>query len=113
MLCIPGDPESRTERVTTKSKKQAGVALKHDENERRGSSDSSSSVSTTETKRSNWVLNVLKAFKIKHLETIKDVALVGVDVVNISANKSPRQTDQVTARDSRIRPHCHRCRHLL
>ncbi|KAK5270764.1 hypothetical protein LTR96_004042 [Exophiala xenobiotica] len=80
MLCIPEDPESRTEKATIKSKKQATAVLKHDENEQRGSSDSSSSASTTEeTKWSNQVLNVLKAFNIKNLETIKDVALVGVE----------------------------------
>lgn len=76
MLCIPDSLDSRSDTAASRGASQPEPVAKRKDD---GSSDSRSSHSATETKRSHQVLDVLKAFNLRNLKTVKDVALVGVD----------------------------------
>ncbi|KIW96307.1 uncharacterized protein Z519_03376 [Cladophialophora bantiana CBS 173.52] len=79
LLCIPENPEDHSKAAGSKSVKESQPNKKPIIQERPRSSDSNSSSSTSETKRSDQILDVLKNFNLKNLRTVKDVALQQID----------------------------------
>ncbi|OAP58172.1 hypothetical protein AYL99_07262 [Fonsecaea erecta] len=79
MLCIPESSESNSKDVGNKSARESQPDKTPVVQERPRTSDSSSSRSTSETRRSDRILDVLKTFDLRNLRTIKDVALQQID----------------------------------
>ncbi|KIW24947.1 uncharacterized protein PV07_10625 [Cladophialophora immunda] len=79
MLCIPESSESNSKDVGSRSARESRPDKTPVVQERPRSSDSSTSASTSETKRSDQILDVLKTFNLKNLRTVKDVALQQID----------------------------------
>ncbi|KIW15932.1 hypothetical protein PV08_05982 [Exophiala spinifera] len=78
VLCIPENTESQKGDIRLRSTNQSGSLVKNDGG-RQNSADSIGSGSVDETTRSKRVINVLRAFNLSNLKTVKDVALVGVE----------------------------------
>ncbi|KIV80968.1 hypothetical protein PV11_08425 [Exophiala sideris] len=79
LLGITPNSEPRAEDGTSNQMTLSRPIDKIDEDHGRRSRQSSSSTATTESKHSNYILSVLKAFNLRNLNTVKDVALVGVN----------------------------------
>lgn len=79
MVCIPENPQAQTSDLPLGSTAQSDSLVKKDGRGRQGSADSNMSGSVDETTRSKRVVNVLRAFNLSNLKTVKDVALVGVE----------------------------------
>ncbi|KIW78908.1 hypothetical protein Z517_08747 [Fonsecaea pedrosoi CBS 271.37] len=79
MLCIPESSDKYSKDVGFKPAKGSQPDKTPVVEERPRTSDSSSSASTSETKRSDQILDVLKTFNLKNLRTVKDVALQQID----------------------------------
>lgn len=79
MLCIPDRLESHSESAGSQKPTQPKPDKTPNVEHQPVSNDSSSSASTTDFKRSEKVLEVLRAFDLKNIKTIKDVALQQID----------------------------------
>lgn len=79
LLCITQNPDTRAVSGADNHVSKSQPVEEINEVSGRGSRDTSSSVATSESKHSNHILGVLRAFNLRNLETVKDVALVGID----------------------------------
>lgn len=78
-FCIPENRGAQTSEIRLGSTNQSDSLVKNEGSGRQGSADSNVSGSIDETTRSKRVVNVLRAFNLSNLKTVKDVALVGVE----------------------------------